>query len=168
VRFPLIPIIILGMPLVEIATFIAVGSQIGVLATLGLIFASAFLGIILVRVQGFSTIQRIRAELDRGGSPGRDLVHGLMIVVAGLLLIIPGFVSDAIGLLLFLPPVRDFGWRFLRDRIRVTTVQTGAAWQTRRRARDGVVDLDAGDYRDLSEDGEPQTRSPSDPRLPPR
>ncbi len=167
-RFSLIPLIILALPLVEITAFIAIGSQIGVLATLGLIFASAFLGIILVRVQGFNTIQRIRTELDRGGSPGRDLVHGMMIVVAGILLIIPGFVTDAIGLLLFLPPVRDLGWRFLRDRIRVTTVQTGAAWQQRRRARDGVVDLDADDYRDLSEDGEPQTRSPSDPRLPPR
>ena len=113
-RLPLIPLIILALPLVEIATFIGVGSQIGVLTTLGLIFASAFLGIILVRVQGFHTIQRIRAELDSGGSPGRDLVHGMMIVVAGILLIIPGFVTDAIGLLLFLPPVRDFGWRFLR------------------------------------------------------
>ncbi|MDF1600744.1 membrane protein FxsA [Mesorhizobium sp. YIM 152430] len=167
-RFPLIPLIILALPLVEIATFIAIGSQIGVLATLGLIFASAFLGIILVRVQGFNTIQRIRTELHRGGSPGRDLVHGLMIVVAGILLIIPGFVTDAVGLLLFLPPVRDLGWRFLRERIRVTTVQTDAAWQARRHAHDGVVDLDADDYRDLSQDGEPQTHSPSDPRLPPR
>jgi UPF0716 protein FxsA len=163
VRFPVIPILILAMPVVEIAVLIAVGGEIGVLATLGLLFASAVLGVILVRIQGFNTIQRIRTELDRGGSPGRDLVHGMMILVAGILLIIPGFVSDAIGLLLFLPPVRDLGWRLLKSRIRVATVQTGTAY---RRTRDGVVDLDEDDYHDL--DSDPQRRSPSDPRLPPR
>ncbi|MHB2267397.1 FxsA family protein [Aliihoeflea sp. PC F10.4] len=165
-RFPLIPILILAMPVIEIAVLIAVGSEIGVLATLGLLFASAILGIVLVRIQGFSTVQRIRAELDRGGSPGRDLVHGMMILVAGILLIIPGFVSDAIGLLLFLPPVRDFGWRFLKGRIQVATVQTRTSWDPRRRNRDGVVDLNEDDYHDL--DMEPPNPPPSDRRLPPR
>jgi UPF0716 protein FxsA len=166
VRFPLIPLLVLAMPVVEIAVLIAVGGEIGVLATLGLLFASAVLGIVLVRVQGLSTVQRIRAELERGGSPGRDLVHGMMILVAGILLIIPGFVSDVIGLLLFLPPVRDLGWRFLKSRIQVATVHTRASWDQRRRARDGIVDLDEDDYHDLST--EPQRPSPSDPRLPPR
>lgn len=165
-RFPLIPLFILAMPVIEIAVLIAVGSEIGVLATLGLLFASAVLGIVLVRVQGFSTVQRIRAELDRGGSPGRDLVHGMMILVACILLIIPGFVSDAVGLLLFLPPVRDLGWRFLKGRIQVATVHTRSSWGQRRSTRDGVVDLDEDDYHDLYT--EPQRRSPSDPRLPPR
>ncbi|MCO6391016.1 membrane protein FxsA [Aliihoeflea aestuarii] len=162
-RFPVIPLLILAMPAVEIAVLIAVGSEIGVLATLGLLFASAVLGVVLVRIQGFSTVQRIRTELDRGGSPGRDLVHGMMILVAGVLLIIPGFVSDAIGLLLFLPPVRDLGWRLLKSRIKVATVQTGSGY---RRAREDVVDLDEDDYHDL--DNDPQRRPPFDPRLPPR
>lgn len=164
-RFPLIPLLILAMPVVEIAVLIAVGSEIGVLATLGLLFASAALGVLLVRIQGFSTVQRIRAELDRGGSPGRDLVHGMMILVAGVLLIIPGFVSDAIGLLLFLPPVRDLGWRLLKSRIQVATVQTRTDWSAYRRGREGVVDLDEDDYHDL--DTDPRRPSPSDPRLPP-
>lgn len=165
-RFPLIPLLILAMPVVEIAVLIAVGSEIGVLATLALLFASAALGVLLVRIQGFSTVQRIRAELDRGGSPGRDLVHGMMILVAGVLLIIPGFVSDAIGLLLFLPPVRDLGWRLLKSRIQVATVQTRTDWSAYRRGREGVVDLDEDDYHDL--DTDPRRPSPSDPRLPPR
>ncbi len=166
-RLSLIPLFILAFPIVEIAAFIVVGSEIGVLATLGLILASAVLGVVLVRIQGLGTIERIRAVLDRGGSPGRELVHAVMIVVAGILLIIPGFVSDIVGLLLFLPPVRDVGWRLLRSRLHVTTV-SGAGWSSQRRARDGVVDLDAHEYEDLSPNSEPHDRSSSQPRLPQR
>ena len=60
---------------------------------------------------------RIRAELDAGRDPGRELAHGAMIVLAGVLLLIPGFVTDMFGLLLFIPPVRDVAWRFLKRRV---------------------------------------------------
>lgn len=149
-RLSLIPLLLLVMPLAEIAAFIFVGSRIGVLATLALIVLTAIAGTILLRVQGFGVLQRIRQTVDRGGVPGRDLVHGVMILIAGILLLVPGFVTDTIGFLLFIPAVRDFGWRFVKDRIVVVSnIRTGGGF----RSRDGVVDLDEEDYRDMSGKG---------------
>jgi UPF0716 protein FxsA len=117
VPLSLVPFILLAIPILEIATFIVVGSEIGVLATLGLVFLSAAIGLILLRIQGFGLLERIRREVDAGRVPGRELVHGVMLVVAAILLIIPGFITDILGLLLFIPPLRDLGWRLVRNRI---------------------------------------------------
>lgn len=105
------------MPLLEIATFVLVGGEIGVLPTIGLVLATSILGSILLRVQGFTVIGQIRRALDVGQVPGRELVNGVMIVVAGILLLIPGFITDTLGLLLFIPAVRNVAWRFLRSRV---------------------------------------------------
>ena len=111
------PIFILALPLLEIAGFIIVGRQIGVLPTLGLVVLSSIAGALLLRIQGFGVMTRIRNEVEAGRDPGRELAHGAMILLAGMLLLIPGFVTDIIGLLLFIPPVRDLAWRFLKRRI---------------------------------------------------
>ena len=116
-RSSLVPLFVLALPFLEIAGFIVVGSKIGVLATLGLIILSIFLGVFLLRFQGFGLIQRIREETAAGRTPKRELVHGVMLVFAAFLLIIPGFITDIIGLLLFIPAVRDIGWRFISDRV---------------------------------------------------
>lgn len=146
-RFPVIPLLLLALPFVEIAGFVVVGSQIGVLATLALVIASGVLGAILLRIQGFGVMARISREFDAGGDPGRELAHGAMVLVAGVLLLIPGFVTDIVGLLLFLPPVRDLAWRFLKSRISVSGVRFGGFAQpgaARRRGK--TIDLDADDY----------------------
>ena len=116
-RFPVIPLFLLALPFLEIAGFVIVGRQIGVLPTLGLVVASGMLGAILLRIQGFGVMTRIRKELDAGRDPSRELANGVMILLAGVLLLIPGFVTDIIGLLLFLPPVRELAWRFLKGRV---------------------------------------------------
>jgi len=140
---PLIPFVFLLLPLAEIATFVAVGSRIGVLATIGLVVASGVLGMLLLRIQGFGALQRIRAMTETGGSPGREMVHGAMIVMAAILLILPGFLTDVAGLLLFIPPVREIAWRFLRGRI---TVSASTGGFTRTYRDDRVIDLDRDDY----------------------
>ena len=84
--FSLIPFALLIIPLLEIGVFIAVGSQIGVFATLGMVVLTAIIGSILLRVQGFGLLTRMRSEIDQNRVPGRDLVHGVMILVAGILL----------------------------------------------------------------------------------
>lgn len=141
---PFAPLILLAGPLIEIAAFVAVGSQIGILATVGLTVATTIAGAALLRIQGFGVMTRIRAALEAGQTPGRDLVHGVMIVAAGLLLIVPGFVTDAIGLLLFVPQLRDIAWRLVRNRI---VVVGGAAGGPFRHRGDGrTIDLDADDY----------------------
>lgn len=121
-----------------------VGREIGALATVGLVLASSIAGVLLLRHQGFGVMTRIRAEMDAGRDPSRQLAHGAMIVVASIFLIIPGFITDIIGLLLFLPPVRDLAWRTFKGRIVVATNFTTGGFSGR--PRDRVIDLDDGDY----------------------
>jgi len=149
----LVPLILLAWPIAEIAAFIMVGGEIGVLWTIGLIFVASILGGVLLRVQGFGAVNRIRREMDAGKVPGRDLAHGAMIMLAGILLILPGFISDIIGLLLFIPPVRDLAWQFLRSRITVVTDFRGFGFPGRREAG-RQIDLDEDEY---SRSGDPDS-----------
>jgi len=143
-RISFLPLFVLALPLLEIAGFVVVGRQIGALATVGLVLASAIAGAMLLRHQGFSVMTRIRAEMEAGRDPSRQLAHGAMIVLAAVLLIIPGFISDIFGLLLFLPPVRDLAWRALKGRVVLATnFSTGGF---RGRQRDKTIDLGDGDY----------------------
>ncbi|MBD0413755.1 FxsA family protein [Oryzicola mucosus] len=140
----MIALLILLMPLFEIAGFVVVGSQIGVLPTLGLVILSSVVGVLLLRVQGFGVMTRIRAALAAEQDPSREVIHGVMILLAGLLLVIPGFITDIIGLALFLPPVRDLGWKLLRRNVKMDTRVYGFR---RQNARDGkTIDLDETDY----------------------
>ena len=146
-RVPVIPLLILALPFLEIAGFVIVGRQIGVLPTLGLVVASGILGAILLRIQGFGVMTRIRKDMDAGCDPGRELANGVMILLAGVLLLIPGFVTDIIGLLLFLPPVRDLAWRFMKSRVVISAAGFGGFTRPGARRRGGkTIDLDADDY----------------------
>ncbi|MER9300640.1 membrane protein FxsA [Mesorhizobium sp. M0621] len=143
-RISFLPLFVLALPLLEIAGFVVVGRQVGALATVGLVLASSIAGALLLRHQGFGVMTRIRAEMDAGRDPSGQLAHGAMIVLAAILLIIPGFITDIIGLLLFLPPVRDLAWRTLKGRVVLATnFSTGGF---RGRQRDKTIDLDDGDY----------------------
>ena len=156
----LVPLFVLALPFLEIAGFIIVGSKIGVLATLGLIILSIFVGVFLLRFQGLGLIQRIREETAAGRTPKRELVHGVMLVFAAFLLIIPGFITDIIGLLLFIPAVRDFGWRCISDR--VVVVDSGQRPRRRpdtSRIKDRVIELDPEDYT-----SKPDPDSPWNPK----
>jgi UPF0716 protein FxsA len=149
VRGPLFALLFLAWPLVEIAGFVAVGRQVGVFATIGLVLLSAVAGAFLLRFQGFGAVTRIRRALDAGGDPSRDLAHGAMIMLAGILLLLPGFFTDIIGLLLFIPPVRDFAWRTLRRRVTVSANfgVFGAGFQRPGGgSRSRTIDLDADEY----------------------
>jgi UPF0716 protein FxsA len=144
VRF--LPFLILLWPLLEIAGFVVVGSEIGVLPTIGLTILTAVAGSILLRVQGFGVMRRIQAEMDAGRDPGRELANGAMILFAGVLLLLPGFVTDIVGLLLFLPPVRDFAWRLLKGRVAVWTFPGGDARAGRPGRSSNTIDLDPDEY----------------------
>jgi UPF0716 protein FxsA len=143
---PFIALILIGLPLLEIAGFVIVGSNIGVLWTIALVVLSSILGSILLRIQGFSALTRIRRDLEAGRDPGRELAHGAMIMLAGILLLIPGFVSDILGLLLFIPPVRDLVWRFLKQRIVVRSFGAGVGGFRTNRRGSKTIDLDAEDF----------------------
>lgn len=99
-------LILVVLPIAEIATFIVVGGWIGVLPTVLLVLFAGVAGIGLIRMQGLNTLARLQASLDAGGDPVGPLAEGALKVIAGVLLVIPGFLSDVAALLLLTPPVR--------------------------------------------------------------
>lgn len=144
-----VALFILLLPLLEIAGFVVVGSEIGALATIALVIASTVLGAMLLRYQGFGALRRAQAAAATGGEPDREIAHGAMILIAGILLIIPGFITDVFGLLLFIPAVRDIAWQFVRSRMTIITTTTGAAWNRGAQRDEKVIDLDTGDYQQV-------------------
>lgn len=97
---------ILSVPVVEIAVFIEAGNRVGVWPTVGGVILTAIIGTALFRHQGLGLIARARSSLEAGQMPLREVVDGLGLLIAGLLLLIPGFVTDVLGFLLFVPPIR--------------------------------------------------------------
>jgi len=93
-------------PLIEITLFVEIGGEIGALPVVLLTVATAAAGIGLVRAQGLHTLRSAQRELDAGRAPVAEMMHGAMLVAAGLFLLAPGFMTDALGALLLLPPVR--------------------------------------------------------------
>lgn len=119
-----IPIALLALPLAEIAMFIVVGRAIGVFPTLALIILAAIVGGLLLRQQGLSVLNRMRTNMNSGTLPGQTLFEGMLMAVAALLLIIPGFLGDIIALVLLIPPVRSWLYKRLTAGMVVTTTTT--------------------------------------------
>ena len=99
---PLI-LLFLALPIAELFVIIQVGHVLGVLETLALLVLISVIGAWLVKREGLSVLRRARAQLDGGLVPGRELVDGSLILLAGALMLTPGFITDAVGLLLLLP-----------------------------------------------------------------
>lgn len=100
------------VPLAELAILVWVGRRMGLLPTVALVVLTGIVGAALARRQGLATLGRFRAALDAGRLPHHELVDGLLILVAGALLLAPGLLTDLTGLLLLIPPVR----RLVRER----------------------------------------------------
>ena len=109
-------VILLGLPVAEIVAFVVIGGEIGVLATLAWVFLAAVAGIVIMRLQGLATALQVRAAMAHGELPAHALLVGACVTVAGLLLLFPGFVSDALAALLLVPPLRDLMFRLLARR----------------------------------------------------
>ena len=105
--FKILFLLFLTVPLVEIYFLIQVGQQIGALSTILLCILTAALGTILLRIQGLLTLLRAREKLQRGEIPADNLLEGLILLIAGILLLTPGFVTDAIGFLCLVPSLRS-------------------------------------------------------------
>lgn len=112
------------VPLLEIFAFIEVGSAIGALPTLALIVLTAVVGALLVRWQGLKVAMEARQSMARDEPPVAAVVHGVLLLLAGLLLVTPGFVTDTAGFLLLVPGLRSLlvkrilGWLVVRTRTR--------------------------------------------------
>jgi UPF0716 protein FxsA len=112
----LLVLLFLAVPVVELAVIIKVGEALGVWDTLALLLLISLVGAWLVRRQGLAVMRSAQEELAQGRMPGVALADGVLVLAAGGLLLVPGFVTDAIGLLLLLPPMRAGVRRWLRRR----------------------------------------------------
>lgn len=116
-------LILVGVPLVEIALFIEIGGAIGLWPTIAICIASAVAGSLLVRLQGLQIVRQAQAKMERNEPPAAEMFHGVCLLLAGFLLLTPGFFTDVLGLLLLIPPVRiaigALLWRHFEGRIRM-------------------------------------------------
>jgi UPF0716 protein FxsA len=101
------------VPLVEIYVFVVVAGAIGVLPAIAVLMACSLLGLWLVKREGLGVLRRMQATVNRGEVPAAELVDGALLAFAGAMCLIPGFVTDALGLLLVLPPVRHLARNLL-------------------------------------------------------
>jgi UPF0716 protein FxsA len=99
-------LLFLVVPFAELFVLLQVGQVLGVFETIGLLVLISVVGAWLVKREGLGVLRRAEARLREGGMPGRELVDGVLILFAGALLLTPGFLTDIVGILLLLPPVR--------------------------------------------------------------
>ena len=104
-------LIIIGIPIIEIYLFIKVGSEIGAFNTILLIFITAFLGIIYARYEGLNTLRSGVSQIVKNQSPAYEIISGAALAFAAMLLILPGFATDILGLLIIFPPSRKLIFR---------------------------------------------------------
>lgn len=95
------------VPLIEITVLINVGQIIGTWYTVGLVLLSAFIGVNMLRYQGFSTLARARMRMDTGELPANEMIEGIILAVGGALLVTPGFVTDFFGFCCLIPFTRQ-------------------------------------------------------------
>jgi UPF0716 protein FxsA len=128
----LLLILFIALPIAELYVIIQVGQAIGLLPTLAILVLDGFAGAALARSQGRNAWARFNQALAEGRVPARETFDGAMIIVGGAFLLAPGFITDAIGLLLLIPPTRAL----LRGAItRLATRRAGVAWTVMGSAR---------------------------------
>ncbi|MGD8620170.1 MAG: FxsA family protein [Gammaproteobacteria bacterium] len=119
--FPVLLLLFLLVPLLEIYLLIVVGGIIGALPTVALVVLTAVIGAALARHQGLATLQRVQASLARGEAPAIEMLEGALLLVGALLLLTPGFFTDALGFVCLVPPTRRLLSLWLLKRFMVIT-----------------------------------------------
>lgn len=150
-------ILLLAVPIIEIALFVELGGALGLGWTLAIVFVTALLGFFLLRQQGMQTAQSLRSSMAEGRNPMSPIAHGALLVVAAILLMTPGFFTDAVGLSLTLPPVRSWLIKAGASRVSVKTMGFGVEPEPdreRERPRNAADDVIDGDFT-VDEQAEP-------------
>lgn len=112
-------------PVLEMWLLITVGSHLGALSTIGLVLLTAFIGINLLRAQGFETLWRGRRRFEEGQLPAQEIAEGIILAVCGALLLTPGFVTDMVGFAGLIPPARKKIAQLVLTRMVVTSATSG-------------------------------------------
>ncbi|MAA69681.1 MAG: FxsA family protein [Deltaproteobacteria bacterium] len=111
------------IPVSEIYILIKIGGQIGILPSIALVILTGIVGASLARSQGLQTLGRIRDSFQQGVVPGEELLNALLIAIAGIVLLTPGFLTDAAGLFLLIPATRTLCREWLKRRIELVYAQ---------------------------------------------
>lgn len=160
----------LAVPLIEIGLFIQVGGAIGLWPTLGIVILTAVIGTWLVRTQGAMAMGNLRRSFSELSDPAEPLAHGAMILIAGALLLTPGFFTDAVGFAFLMPPVRVAVFKYAKSRVNVQRFSMGAGpmhqggfdprAEAKPNAPQGAGDVIEGDFSEVDGDKKP-THGPS-------
>ena len=148
-------LLFVAIPIIEIALFIEVGGWLGLWPTLAIVILTAFLGTLMLRRQGLQALANLQGRMAAGENPGQLLADGALILVAGVLLLTPGFFTDAVGFLLLVPGVRSRVIVALARQVRVKTAQAHHADTNWQRPGEQTVD---GEWSE--NDTNPSPRSP--------
>ncbi len=154
----------IGVPLLEIALFIKIGGWVGLGPTLTLIVLTAVVGAWMIRQQGIGVLMRAQSQLAEGGLPVMEVFEGLCLVIAGALLLTPGFFTDALGALLLVPAVRRGLYRGLRHHIEAHVVDVSSPRHDRAPGAPGPIieaeyeEIDDPDRSDRREQKMPPPR----------
>ena len=136
------------VPLIEIAFFVIIGNSIGLWPTLAGVLVTAIVGSLVLRWQGFQLINEIRSSVGQGRLPARALADAMMVALAGILLLTPGYFTDLLGILLLIPPLRTLIYSFLASRVQVVSATTSQSYGFgARRIDDDTIELDDDEYR---------------------
>jgi len=133
-------ILLISIPIIEIYLFIKIGSQIGAFNTILLIFITAFLGIIYARYEGFNTLKSGMSQIVKNEMPIYEIVSGAALAFAALLLILPGFATDLLGLLIIFPPTRKLFFK-----------KVSTKYSNNNHKKQDFID---GEFEDINEDDE--------------
>ena len=130
---------IIAIPIVEIYLFIRVGSEIGAFNTILLIFVTAFFGVVYARYEGFNTLKSGMSQIVKNEIPVYEIISGAALAFAALLLILPGFATDFLGLLIIFPPTRKLIFKKV---------------STKQRAKTKKQDFIDGEYEDIEDEND--------------
>lgn len=125
--FPILLFLFIAVPVIEIALFIQVGGVLGVWPTIALVLLTAIVGASLVRSQGLQTLLTVQQRLAQGQLPAQQILEGVMLAVAGVLLLTPGFFTDILGMLVLLPAPRAYFAKQLMSRVVVGNIHASGA-----------------------------------------
>jgi UPF0716 protein FxsA len=130
---------IIAIPIAEIYLFIRVGSEIGAFNTILLIFVTAFFGVVYARYEGFNTLRSGMSQIVRNELPVYEIISGAALAFAALLLILPGFATDLLGLLIIFPPTRKLIFKKV---------------STKQKSNNSNQDFINGEYEDIDDEND--------------
>ena len=130
---------LIGIPALEIYLFIKMGSQIGAFNTILLIFITAFFGVVYARYEGFNTLRAGMSQIVKNELPVYEIISGAALAFAALLLILPGFATDLLGLLIIFPPTRKLIFKKV---------------STKQKTRDKKQDFINGEFEDIDDEND--------------